>query len=129
MNRAKVRERRMQESRAPQFNQIIQGNCLNILRTIPDQSIDLALTDPPYGLPSEDFSAVSEAIKEMRRVSRMQIIILDWRNPLSLDDGKFAELIWEYGWVSGGRTKSDHFYPTHNTIHFLGDNLFHFETK
>ena len=59
----------------------------------------------------------------------MQIIILDWRNPLSLLDGKFAELVWEYGWISGGRTKSNHFYPTHNTIHFLGENLFSFDTK
>ena len=59
----------------------------------------------------------------------MQIVILDWRNPLTVKDGKFAELIWEYGWISGGRTKSNHFYPTHNTIHFLGENNFNFKTK
>lgn len=108
---------------------IIQGDCMEIMRGFPDKSFDLVLTDPPFGLPNEDFPLVREALKEAKRISRMQIVILDWRNPLGLEDGKFAELVWEYGWVSGGRTKSKHFYPTHNTIHFLGENLFSFDTK
>lgn len=29
--------------------QLIQGDCLEILKTIPEHSIDLILTDPPYG--------------------------------------------------------------------------------
>ena len=110
-------------------NQVIQGDCLEVMKDIPDKSIDLIITDPPYGLPNEDFPTVKKAIKEMQRISKMQIVILDWRNPLTLSDGKFAELVWEYGWVSGGRTKSKHFYPTHNTIHFLGEDLFNFDTK
>lgn len=109
---------------------LIHGDCLEVMKEIPDGSVDLVLTDPPYGLPGEeDFSLVQEALKEMMRISKTQIIILDWRNPLSVEDGKFAELVWEYGWVSGGRTKSNHFYPTHNTIHFLGENNIRFDTK
>lgn len=96
---------------------------------MPNGSIDLALTDPPYGLPNERFATVIEALKEMRRVAKMQIVILDWRNPLTINDGKYAELVWEYGWISGARTKSCHFYPTHNTIHFLGERGFRFDTK
>ena len=110
-------------------NVCYQGDCLEVMKDIPDKSIDCIITDPPYGLPNEDFDLVKKAIKEMKRISKMQIIILDWRNPLSLSDEKFAELVWEYGWISGGRTKSKHFYPTHNTIHFLGENLFDFDTK
>lgn len=109
--------------------EIIHGDCLEIMKGMKDQSIDLVITDPPYGLPNEDFEFVMEAIEEMCRVSKMQIIILDWRHPLGLFNGKFAELVWEYGWISGGRTKSKHFYPTHNTIHFLGEDLFDFDTK
>jgi DNA modification methylase len=26
------------------------GDCLEIMKTIPDKSIDLVLTDPPYGI-------------------------------------------------------------------------------
>lgn len=32
------------------MNSIILGDCLDILRQIPDKSIDLILTDPPYGI-------------------------------------------------------------------------------
>lgn len=108
---------------------VIQGDCLEYMKTLPDKSFDLVLTDPPYGLPGEDIGLVIEALKETRRISKMQVVILDWRNPLTISDGKFAELVWEYGWISGGRTKSNHFYPTHNTIHFLGEDLFLFDTK
>ncbi len=31
-------------------NQIIQGDCLEIMKDIEDRSIDLVLTDPPYGI-------------------------------------------------------------------------------
>lgn len=108
---------------------LILGDCLEEMKKIPDKSIDLVLTDPPYGLPNENFDIVIKSLKEIKRISKTQIIILDWRNPLTIKDGKFAELVWEYGWVSGGRTKSNHFYPTHNTIHFLGKNNFNFDTK
>jgi DNA modification methylase len=32
------------------LNKIIQGDCLEIMKGIPDKSIDLVLTDPPYGI-------------------------------------------------------------------------------
>ena len=31
-------------------NQIIQGDCLELMKQLPDKSVDLVLTDPPYGL-------------------------------------------------------------------------------
>ncbi len=105
------------------------GDCLEVMKGMPDNSVDAVITDPPYGLPGENFDVVKRAILEIRRISRMQIVILDWRNPLTVSDGKFAELVWEYGWISGGRTKTNHFYPTHNIIHFLGENLFSFESR
>ena len=30
------------------YNQIIQGDCTTVLKTIPDSCVDLAVTDPPY---------------------------------------------------------------------------------
>jgi len=32
------------------INQIICGDCLEVMKTFPDKSIDLVLTDPPYGM-------------------------------------------------------------------------------
>ena len=36
------------------INKIICGDCLEIVKQIPDKSIDLVLTDPPYGLEYEE---------------------------------------------------------------------------
>ena len=35
-------------------NQILQGNSLDILKKIPDKSIDLVFADPPYNLQLSD---------------------------------------------------------------------------
>lgn len=32
------------------INKIINGDCLEVMKQIPDKSIDLVLTDPPYGM-------------------------------------------------------------------------------
>ena len=32
------------------INQVIQGDCLEVMKQIPDKSIDLVVTDPPYGM-------------------------------------------------------------------------------
>lgn len=32
------------------INQIWNGDCLDFMKLIPDKSIDLVLTDPPYGI-------------------------------------------------------------------------------
>ena len=32
------------------INKINLGDCLEVMKLIPDKSIDLVLTDPPYGI-------------------------------------------------------------------------------
>jgi len=32
------------------LNTIIQGDCIEVMKDIPDNSVDLILTDPPYGI-------------------------------------------------------------------------------
>ena len=32
---------------------VAPGNCLDVLKTLPDNSIDAVVTDPPYGLSRE----------------------------------------------------------------------------
>ena len=39
----------MDEYKLP-INQILQGDCLEILKTLPEKSIDLIFADPPYNL-------------------------------------------------------------------------------
>lgn len=78
------------------LNQIIQGDCLDVMKDIPDKSVDLVLTDPPYGIniasngkvggnnlglvtdykPQawDKFTPSKEYFQEMMRVSKNQII-------------------------------------------------------
>lgn len=35
-------------------NQILQGDCTQLLRELPNESVDLVLTDPPYGVRYQD---------------------------------------------------------------------------
>lgn len=46
-------------------NKILCGDCLEVMKGIPDNSIDLLVTDPPYFLPNTQFRP------EMRLASRM----------------------------------------------------------
>ena len=38
-----------------EVNKIIQGDCLEVMKDIPDKSIDMILTDPPYFLPATHY--------------------------------------------------------------------------
>lgn len=39
-----------------ELNHIYQGDCLEIMKTFPDNSVDLLLTDPPYFLPAKHYA-------------------------------------------------------------------------
>jgi site-specific DNA-methyltransferase (adenine-specific) len=43
------------------LNTVIQDDCLNIMRQLPDKCVDLVLTDPPYGL---DINKSNRLVKE-----------------------------------------------------------------
>jgi site-specific DNA-methyltransferase (adenine-specific) len=39
------------------------GNCLDVLRSMPDESVDSVITDPPYGLSGHSAADVQEALR------------------------------------------------------------------
>ena len=56
-----------------------QGDCLEVMKTIPDGSIDLVLTDPPYGTTANKWDSVidsKEMWKELKRVVKPNGAIL-----------------------------------------------------
>lgn len=63
---------------------IVNDDCLNYMATLSDKSIDLVLTDPPYGInlkydqyaDTEDnwYTLMEKALPEIIRVSRMAIL-------------------------------------------------------
>ena len=70
------------------INKIINADCLDILKQLPDKCIDLVLTDPPYGIgisnnpirqrhTKKDWDnqiPISDIFKEIFRISKEQII-------------------------------------------------------
>lgn len=80
------------------INEVVQGDCLEGMRLIPDKSIDLILTDPPFekeahtlqrrfkksggvmAIPELPFSAITEetrdiSSKEMARIAKKWILV------------------------------------------------------
>jgi len=61
------------------INQIICGDCLEVMKELPSKSIDLLVTDPPYkisqkyggGVDADNLMAVSGILKVMPEISRV----------------------------------------------------------
>lgn len=54
------------------------GDCLEIMKSIPDKSIDLVLTDPPYGTTACKWDTVipfEPMWKELKRISKSSIVL------------------------------------------------------
>ena len=49
------------------INKVIQGDCLEVMKQMPDKCVDLVLTDPPYGM----------AYQSSRRIDKHEKIELD----------------------------------------------------
>lgn len=50
------------------LNTITCGDCFELLRQLPDESVDLVVTDPPYGI---DFSRIAVSRVRSSRSLRM----------------------------------------------------------
>jgi len=50
---------------------IIQGDCLEVMRTMPDKSVDLVLTDPPYGTTACDWDTVQDLVRMWQNLERI----------------------------------------------------------
>jgi len=70
------------------LNKVVCGDCLEVMKKLPDKCIDLVLTDPPYGIGMasnpvrqkhqkqqwDEHIPTKEYFDEMMRVSKQQII-------------------------------------------------------
>ena len=106
---------------------LYKGDCLEILKEFPEKSIDLVLTDPPYGTNSvrgkEDLAykdnksldwlleVLKLCVKKLRK-DRIMYVLLDYRRVhyVAVEISKFLplfnEIVWKIGWISGFKTKT-----------------------
>ena len=93
-------------------SKIIQGNSLEVLKTFPDKSFDLVLTDPPYDI-GEELKQIYH--DEMMRIAKSLIVFMSpenqwlppdqygfWIKPISTKNtsrrySRFVEMIFFYG--------------------------------
>ena len=56
--------------------ELINGDCLIKMKKIPDRSIDLVLTDPPYGIGKADWDSIYPRgfEKECLRIGKLVMI-------------------------------------------------------
>lgn len=67
--------------------QLYQGDCLEVMKNIPDHSVDLVLTDPPYGTTSCSWDSIiplEPMWKELKRITKSSsAIVLFGQEPFS----------------------------------------------
>ena len=67
--------------------QLYQGDCLEVMKNIPDKSVDLVLTDPPYGTTACKWDSIiplEPMWKEIRRITKPNsAIVLFGQEPFS----------------------------------------------
>ncbi|MBQ0114206.1 MAG: site-specific DNA-methyltransferase [Bacteroidales bacterium] len=73
------------------LNKIINADCLDILKQLPDKSVDLVLTDPPYGIGFGTFNRTNK-LKNGKRVKANKYKNSDWDSEIPHDE-IFKEII------------------------------------
>src|SRR3990167_3621207 len=83
------------------INTVIQGDCLEVMKGIPDESIDLILTDPPYGI---NFKSARKTYKKHIENDKFE----DWEKILPLMLKEFKRVLKPFGCCccccGGGKT-------------------------
>ena len=105
------------------INQIIHGDCFEVLKTIPDKSIDAVITDPPYGIGLAKWDTVIDIplfTKEVKRVTNgfyaffgQMPTMVNWINSANNEKLHYCEHI---SWVKRLTVQSSRLGRSHESI-------------
>jgi site-specific DNA-methyltransferase (adenine-specific) len=117
-------------------NQIIHGDCFEVLASLPDKSIDAIITDPPYGIGIAEWDSVVDIplfTAHAKRVSRefysffgQMPTVVNWINAANDSGMKYREHI---SWVKRNVGISRRLSRCHESIFIYGDSTDFYETK
>jgi len=96
------------------IDKVIQGDCLEIMKGIPDKSVDLILTDPPYGI---DFCSSRTSRKERLQNDKLG----DWQEMLPKMLIEFKRILTDTGCCccgGGGKTPVTALFTVEAIKHF-----------
>lgn len=90
------------------INKIICGDCLEVMKEIHDNSIDLILTDPPYGINYANWDKnlvnISQECNRIIKPNGSIIVFAGWSNVLKVID-QFEEFFTVRNWIIYDRIK------------------------
>jgi len=86
------------------INKVICGDCLDVMKDIPDKSIDLVLTDPPYGVNYEynEYNDTPENLKELIKEFMPEVLRIGKRVLITCGNGNqhlYPKPDWTLAWV------------------------------
>ena len=83
--------------------QLYNGDCLEVMKQMPDRSIDMVLTDPPYGTTACKWDSVipfEQMWKQLKRVTKKNSVIALFGNePFSSRLRTSNINRWRYDWI------------------------------
>lgn len=77
---------------------IINADCLEYMKTLPDKSFDLVLTDPPYGTTGNEWDTVVDFWYECKRICRGGFVIFS-AQPYTTDLIVSNRKDFKYHWI------------------------------
>src|SRR5208282_4414155 len=90
------------------INRIICGDCLTVMKGIPDKAVDLVLTDPPYGINysywDKDTINIAEECKRILKPNGSVFIFSGWSNVLEVKN-QFNSIFNFRNWIIYDRIK------------------------
>ncbi len=95
------------------INQIICGDCLEVMRDWPDSCVDLVLTDPPYGIGWDtNYSRFSRGIKDKASIANDQkpfdpTPFLRFPEIIMFGANHFAEKLYPASWLIWDKRNAD----------------------
>jgi DNA modification methylase len=112
--------------------ELIQGDCLEVMKSIPDGTIDMVLTDPPYGTTACKWDSVIPFDKMWERLNKLikpnGAIVLFGSEPFSsalrMSNIKNYKYDWVWDKTRGFSPQLANIQPmkSHELIHIFGKN-------
>jgi len=106
------------------INKVLQGDCLEVMKGIPGNSVDLLITDPPYSIGTTStgnkgswidnnlirpfFRLFALEIKRILTADGEFYLNTDWRTypflyPILIDEMRVTNcIVWDYEWIKAG---------------------------
>lgn len=113
------------------INKIINADCLDILKQLPDKCIDLVLTDPPYNIGIDggkgwdnidDYEVfIKQVFSEAQRVSKRQIFFFDYSYTKLFEE--LAEPKERFIWHREGGFSGDFIKKGYEPFYLYGDEV------